>query len=250
VPLYVHAFAVSLIGNKDRSDVSQTRDRHFDFDAVSTAVASERNGQTLGATAMTMSDRTATVSRETAETTIDLSFAVDGAGEAAVDTGVGFFDHMLESFAKHGLFDLEVACDGDLHIDDHHTVEDVAIVLGQAFDEALGEKKGIVRYADRRVPLDEAVASVVVDVSGRPHFEFRGEFSQARVGDFTSDMARHFAYSLAMNAGLTLHAEIERGENAHHEVEALFKALARALDDATRIDERRADETPSTKGAL
>jgi imidazoleglycerol-phosphate dehydratase len=192
--------------------------------------------------------RTAAVSRETAETTIDLTLDVDGDGDATVDTGVGFFDHMLSAFAKHGLFDLTVDCDGDLHVDDHHTVEDVAIVLGEAFDEALGDKRGIRRFADRKVPLDEAVASVVVDVSGRPHFEFEGAFSQARVGEFTSDMARHFALSLATNAGLTLHASVT-GENAHHEVEALFKALARALDDATRLDERRSD-TPSTKGDL
>jgi imidazoleglycerol-phosphate dehydratase len=188
--------------------------------------------------------RTAAVSRETAETTIDLTLDVDGDGDAAVDTGVGFFDHMLEAFAKHGLFDLTVDCDGDLHVDDHHTVEDVAIVLGEAFDEALGDRRGIRRFADRTVPLDEAVASVVVDVSGRPHFEFDGGFSQVSVGEFTSDMARHFALSLAMNAGLTLHVSVA-GENAHHEVEALFKALARTMDDATRLDERRSD-TPST----
>ena len=192
--------------------------------------------------------RTAAVSRETAETSIDLTLDVDGDGECVVDTGVGFFDHMLEAFAKHGLFDLTVQCDGDLHIDDHHTVEDVAIVLGDALAEALGDKRGIVRYADRKVPLDEAVAGVVVDVSGRPHFAFDGEFSQESIGDFTSDMARHFGYSLAMHAGLTLHAEV-RGDNAHHEVEALFKALARSLDDATRVDPRRSD-TPSTKGEL
>jgi imidazoleglycerol-phosphate dehydratase len=193
-------------------------------------------------------DRTAARSRETAETTIDLTLDVDGQGDAAVDTGIGFFDHMLESFAKHGLFDLTVDCDGDLEIDDHHTVEDVALVLGAAFAEALDEKRGIRRFADRRVPLDEAVASVVVDVSGRPLFRFDGEFSQERVGEFTSVMARHFARSLAMRAGLTLHVEVT-GENAHHEVEALFKALARTLDDATRIDDRRSD-TPSTKGEL
>ncbi len=196
-----------------------------------------------------MSERTANVTRETTETTIDLTLDVDGDGAATVDTGIGFFDHMLESFAKHGLFDLDVTCDGDTHIDDHHTIEDVAIVLGTAFDEALGDRRGIVRYADRKVPLDEAVASVVVDVSGRPLFEFDSEFSQERVGGFTSHMAGHFARSLAMNAGLTLHASVI-GENAHHEIEALFKALARTLDDATRIDERRADETPSTKGEL
>jgi len=195
-----------------------------------------------------MSERSAAVSRETAETTIDCTLVIDGDGESTVDTGVGFFDHMLGSFAKHGLFDLTVDCDGDLEIDDHHTVEDVAIVLGEALTEALGDKRGIRRFADRRVPLDEAVASVVVDVAGRPYFDFEGTFSQPSVGGFTSDMARHFAYSLAMNAGLTLHAGVE-GENAHHEVEALFKCLARALDDATRIDDRRTD-TPSTKGEL
>jgi len=195
-----------------------------------------------------MTDRTAAVSRETAETAIEVTLAVDGDGDARIDTGVGFFDHMLEAFAKHGLFDLTVDCDGDLDVDDHHTVEDVAIVLGEAFDEALGDRRGIRRFADRRVPLDEAVAGVVVDVSGRPHFEFDGAFSQDAVGEFTSDMARHFALSLAMNAGLTLHADVA-GANAHHEVEALFKGLARALDDATRLDERRSD-TPSTKGDL
>jgi imidazoleglycerol-phosphate dehydratase len=195
-----------------------------------------------------MSDRAAAVSRETAETAIDLTLEVDGDGAAQVDTGIAFFDHMLEALATHGLFDLTVECDGDLAVDDHHTVEDVGIALGEAFDEALGERERIVRYADRRVPLDEAVASVVVDVSGRPRFYFEGTFSQAAVGDMTSDMARHFFESVALNAGLTLHAEID-GRNAHHEIEALFKAMARALDDATRIDERRSG-TPSTKGEL
>jgi imidazoleglycerol-phosphate dehydratase len=194
-------------------------------------------------------NRTAAVSRETTETEVSVTLDVDGSGESTVETGIGFFDHMLASFAKHGLFDLTVRCDGDLEVDDHHTVEDVAITLGQAFDEALGERRGIVRYADRRVPLDEAVAGVVVDVSGRPLYRFDGSFSQERVGEFTSHMATHFCRSLATNAGLTLHAEVA-GENAHHEVEALFKATARALDDATRIDERRGGETPSTKGEL
>jgi imidazoleglycerol-phosphate dehydratase len=192
--------------------------------------------------------RTATVSRQTKETEIELTLAIDGEGEAAVETGIGFFDHMLESFAKHGLFDLEIDCAGDLSIDDHHTVEDVAIVLGEALAEALGEKEGIVRFADRKVPLDEAVASVVLDISGRPLYEFDGEFSQAAVGEFTSVMATHFARSLATSAGLTLHVSVA-GENAHHEIEALFKALARALDDATQVDDRRTD-TPSTKGEL
>jgi imidazoleglycerol-phosphate dehydratase len=196
-----------------------------------------------------MTERTAAVTRETAETEIEVTLDLDGDGDATVETGIGFFDHMLVSLATHGLFDLTVRCDGDLEVDDHHTVEDVAITLGEAFDEALGERRGIVRYADRRVPLDEAVAGVVVDVSGRPLYRFDGAFSQERVGEFTSHMATHFCRSLATNAGLTLHAEVA-GENAHHEVEALFKATARALDDATRIDERRAGETPSTKGEL
>ncbi|MFB6308046.1 MAG: imidazoleglycerol-phosphate dehydratase HisB [Haloarculaceae archaeon] len=195
-----------------------------------------------------MTDRTAAVTRETAETDIEVTLDVDGDGDATIDTGIGFFDHMLESFATHGLFDLTVQCDGDLAIDDHHTVEDVAITLGEAIDEALDEKRGIRRFADRRVPLDEAVAGVVLDVSGRPYFAFEGAFSQERVGGMTSHMGKHFARSLATNAGLTLHVEIE-GENAHHEIEALFKGLARALDDATRIDERRSD-APSTKGEL
>ena len=195
-----------------------------------------------------MSDRTAAVTRETAETDIEVTLDIDGDGAATVSTGVGFFDHMLTAFATHGLFDLTVRCDGDLAIDDHHTVEDVAIALGQAFDEAVGEKRGVIRYADRRVPLDEALATVVVDLSGRPYFEWNGEFSQPTVGEFTSDMARHFCESFAMHANVTLHASVE-GRNAHHEVEALFKGLTRALDDATRIDERRGD-APSTKGTL
>jgi imidazoleglycerol-phosphate dehydratase len=195
-----------------------------------------------------MTDRTAAVTRETAETDIEVTLDIDGDGDSTIDTGIGFFDHMLDSFATHGLFDLTVQCDGDLDIDDHHTIEDVAITLGEAFTAALGDKRGIVRFADRKVPLDEAVASVVVDISGRPYYAFDGEFSQAEVGGMTSDMAAHFGRSLAMNAGLTLHCSVE-GENAHHEIEALFKGLARALDDATRIDERRGD-VASTKGEL
>jgi len=195
-----------------------------------------------------MTDRTAAVTRETAETDIEVTLDIDGDGESTVDTGIGFFDHMLDSFATHGLFDLTVTCDGDLDIDDHHTVEDVAITLGEAFEAALGEKRGIVRFADRKVPLDEAVASVVVDISGRPYYDFEGEFSQAEVGGMTSHMAKHFGRSLSTNAGLTLHCGVS-GENAHHEIEALFKGLARALDDATRIDERRSD-VASTKGEL
>ena len=195
-----------------------------------------------------MTERTAAVTRETAETEIEVVLDIDGDGDATVETGIGFFDHMLTAVATHGLFDLTVHCDGDLEVDDHHTVEDVAITLGTAFEEALGEKRAIRRFADRRVPLDEAVAEVVVDVSGRPYVAFDGEFSQASVGGMTSHMARHFLRSLATNAGLTVHAGVS-GDNAHHEIEALFKCLARALDDATRVDDRRSD-TPSTKGDL
>jgi imidazoleglycerol-phosphate dehydratase len=201
-----------------------------------------------GPTETSMSDRTATVTRETAETTVEVTLAVEGDGDATVETGIAFLDHMLASFATHGLFDLEVDCDGDLAVDDHHTVEDVALTLGSALDEALGDRAGIARFADRTVPMDEAQATVVLDISGRPYFAFEGEFSQASVGGMTSHMARHFLRSLATNAGLTLHASVD-GENAHHEIEALFKGLARALDDATRIDDRRSD-APSTKGEL
>ena len=192
--------------------------------------------------------RSATVTRETAETVVEVSLAIEGAGTSTTETGIGFLDHMLDAFAKHGLFDLEVSCEGDLHVDDHHTIEDVAITLGDAFEEALGDRAGIERFADRNVPLDEAVASAVLDVSGRPLFRFEGEFSQGRVGEFTSAMAPHFCRSLAMHAGVTLHAAVE-GENAHHEIEALFKATARAFDDATRLDGRR-EGAPSTKGTL
>jgi len=193
-------------------------------------------------------ERTAARTRETAETEIQVTLDLDGEGEATVDTGLGFLDHMLSALASHGLFDLTVDCEGDLHVDDHHTVEDVGIVLGTAFGEALGGKARIERYADRRVPLDEAVADVVVDCSGRPRFYFEGAFAQPTVGDVTSDMARHFWESFVLNAGITAHAAVE-GENAHHEIEALFKCFARTLDDATRIDDRRSG-APSTKGEL
>ena len=193
-------------------------------------------------------DRTATVTRETAETSVDLAIDLDGEGASAVETGIGFFDHMLAALAAHALVDLEVSVDGDTEVDDHHTVEDTALAFGRAVDEALGDRAGIVRFADRRVPLDEAVASVVVDVSGRPLCRFDGSFSADRVGEFTASMAPHFLRSVATEAGLTVHASV-CGGNAHHEVEALFKCFARTLDDATRIDDRR-EGPPSTKGTL
>lgn len=197
-----------------------------------------------------MDDRTAAVSRETTETAVDVVLDLDGDGDATVDTGIDFLDHMLGAVATHGMFDLTVECDGDLAVGTHHTVEDVAIALGEAVDEALGEKRGIVRFADRTVPMDEARATVVVDVSGRPYAAFEGSFSQPSVGadGMTSQLGQHFLRTLATHAGLTLHAEVT-GDNAHHELEALFKTLARALDDATRIDDRRS-AAPSTKGEL
>jgi imidazoleglycerol-phosphate dehydratase len=193
-------------------------------------------------------ERTAAVTRETGETDVEVTVDLDGDGDATVETGVGFLDHMLTALARHGLLDLTVRADGDLAVDDHHTVEDVGIALGRAVDEALGDRRGVERYADRRVPLDEAVAGVVLDLSGRPRFYFEGSFAQDTVGELTADMARHFFESFALNAGLTLHASVEESPNAHHQVEALFKAVARALDDATRVDERRG--IPSTKGQL
>ena len=195
-----------------------------------------------------MSERRATVTRETAETAVEVTLDVDGRGDAEIDTGIPFFDHVLEGFATHGCFDLAIACDGDLAVDDHHSVEDVGLAVGAAFDDALGDRSGIRRMADRRVPMDEAIAELAIDVSGRPHLVFEGTFSQDRVGGLTSVMARHFLRSVATTAGLTVHAEI-RGANAHHEIEALFKAVGVALDDATRLDERRAGP-PSTKGEL
>jgi imidazoleglycerol-phosphate dehydratase len=190
--------------------------------------------------------------RSTRETRIRVRVDLDGTGKAEVRTGVGFFDHMLDALARHGMFDLAVECEGDLHIDAHHTVEDVGIVLGGAFLDALGDKAGITRYADATVPLDEALVRAVVDVSGRPflHFDVPLPAGQPRIGDFDAALSAEFWRGFAMEARLTMHLDGLRGENAHHIVEATFKAAARALDAATRPDERRAGVIPSTKGAL
>ncbi|HEX6042328.1 imidazoleglycerol-phosphate dehydratase HisB [Longimicrobium sp.] len=191
-------------------------------------------------------------SRSTRETTIRARIDLDGTGQAAVRTGVGFFDHMLDALARHGMFDIDVECTGDLHIDAHHTVEDVGIVLGGAFLDALGDKRGIVRYADATVPLDEALTRAVVDVSGRPfiHYDVPLPAGQPMIGQFDAALAAEFWRAFAMEARITLHLDGLRGDNAHHVVEATFKAAARALDAATMIDPRRADVVPSTKGAL
>ncbi|HEX7240332.1 MAG TPA: imidazoleglycerol-phosphate dehydratase HisB [Longimicrobiaceae bacterium] len=191
-------------------------------------------------------------SRRTRETEVEVRVDLDGSGAAAVRTGIGFFDHMLDALARHGMFDLSVRCAGDLHIDAHHTVEDVGIVLGGAFLDALGDKAGIARYADATVPLDEALVRAVVDVSGRPflHFDVPTPPDQPRVGEFDAALSAEFWRAFAMESRITLHLDGLRGDNAHHVVEATFKAAARALDAATRIDPRRADVVPSTKGAL
>ena len=197
-----------------------------------------------------MADRRATIDRETAETKIHVALNVDGSGRAAVTTGVGFFDHMLTAFARHGRFDLTLHCEGDLHIDAHHTMEDSALAAGAAFDQALGDRAGISRMADATVPLDEALVQVVVDVSGRPyaatHFDWVGE----RIGDAPSEMVVHVLQSFAVGARLTLHARQLAGANDHHIAEATMKALGRALDAATRLDERIAGTVPSTKETL
>ena len=196
--------------------------------------------------------RTGERRRSTKETEIRVRLDLDGTGEAKVQTGIGFFDHMLDALARHGMFDLEVECRGDLHIDAHHTVEDVGIVLGGAFLDALGDKRGIVRYADATVPLDEALTRAVVDVSGRPfiHYDVPLPIDQPVIGQFDAALSAEFWRAFAMEARVTLHLDGLRGDNAHHIVEATFKAAARALDAATALDPRRADQVPSTKGAL
>ena len=192
--------------------------------------------------------RKGTAERETGETAIEVEFTVDGDGEANVDTGVAFLDHMLRAVSKHGLFDLTVEADGDLGTGDHHTVEDTAIVFGNAFADAVGDGAGIERYGDRRAPMDEALGSVAVDVSGRGRAFTDIDLERDGVGDLTNEMVPHFFGTFGRNAGVTLHVEA-KGENDHHVVEAAFKSFALALDDATRHDDRR-DGVPSTKGEL
>jgi imidazoleglycerol-phosphate dehydratase len=196
--------------------------------------------------------RSAQRERRTKETEIEVKLDLDGSGEASVSTGIGFFDHMLEALVRHGGFDLTVRCKGDLHIDAHHTVEDVGIVLGSALLEALGDKKGIVRFADATVPLDEALVRAVVDISGRPflHFGIAIPAGQPRIGDFDAALAVEFWRAFATEARITMHLDLVRGDNAHHIVEAAFKAAARVLRLATRIDPERAAIVPSTKGVL
>ncbi len=194
--------------------------------------------------------RQASVSRNTKETQISVSVNIDGSGNSRIETGIGFLDHMLEQIARHGLMDLEISARGDLHIDAHHTTEDVGITLGQAFRQALGEKKGIVRYADATIPLDEALTRVVVDISGRPWLVWKVDFPTEKIGTFDTELVHEFFYAFAVNAGITLHVENLYGRNSHHIAETCFKALARALRAAAAIDPRMGDTVPSTKGSL
>lgn len=186
------------------------------------------------------------LSRKTSETDIELSINLDGKGESMIDTGIDFFDHMLDSFARHGFFDLQVEAKGDLKVDDHHTVEDVGILLGDAFSQALGDKKGIRRMAHAIIPMDDALATVAVDISGRSYSVLNFSFKKAKVGDLSTENVEHFFESFANHARININANVE-GENDHHKIEALFKAFAKALNDATRIEH---DIIPSTKGVL
>ena len=197
-----------------------------------------------------MADRTATVDRNTAETRIHVELAIDGTGQADVSTGIGFYDHMLTAFARHGRFDLTVKAEGDLHIDEHHTMEDVALAVGQALDAALGDRAGIVRMGDALVPLDEALIQVAVDISGRPFSAISLDFVGERVGEAPTEMIPHVLGSFATAARLTLHVRQLAGSNNHHIAEAAMKALGRALDAATRLDPRIPGRIPSTKETL
>ncbi len=194
--------------------------------------------------------RTATVSRDTLETQISVRIDVDGSGKAAFQTGLPFLDHMLDQVARHGLVDLEINAKGDLHIDAHHTAEDIGITLGQAIAKAVGDKKGLRRYGHAYVPLDEALSRVVIDLSGRPGLEYHIEFTRARIGDFDVDLFREFFQGMVNHAGMTLHIDNLRGINAHHQAETVFKAFGRALRMALEVDPRMGDAMPSTKGSL
>jgi imidazoleglycerol-phosphate dehydratase len=197
-----------------------------------------------------MNPRTADVSRQTAETRIRVQLNLDGTGQCKVNTGIGFFDHMLDQIARHGLIDLDIQADGDLHIDGHHTVEDVGITLGQAVAQAVGDKKGLRRYGHAYVPLDEALSRVVVDFSGRPGLVMHVPFKSGMIGTFDSQLAFEFFQGFVNHAFVTLHIDNLRGENAHHQAETVFKAFARALRAALEIDPRAAGTIPSTKGSL
>ncbi|MDP2879483.1 MAG: imidazoleglycerol-phosphate dehydratase HisB [Sulfuricella sp.] len=194
--------------------------------------------------------RTSQVTRNTLETQVSISLNLDGSGVAKLASGVPFLDHMLDQIARHGLVDLDISAKGDLHIDAHHTVEDIGITLGQAFAKAVGDKKGIRRYGHAYVPLDEALSRVVIDLSGRPGMVFAVEFSRGTIGEFDIDLVSEFFQGFANHAGVTLHIDNLRGKNSHHQVETIFKAFGRALRMAVEVDSRLGDAMPSTKGSL
>jgi imidazoleglycerol-phosphate dehydratase len=194
--------------------------------------------------------RTASLTRQTSETDIALTLALDGTGQSSIRTGVGFFDHMLDQLARHGLLDLTLTATGDLHIDDHHTVEDCGIALGQALTRALGDKRGIRRYGECRLPMDDAQVACALDLSGRPFLIWNLTFPTPKIGTFDTELVREFFQALSTHGGITLHVDLIHGANSHHIAEAAFKALARALRAAVEPDPRRADAIPSTKGSL
>lgn len=197
-----------------------------------------------------MADRTATVKRDTLETQIEVTLNLDGSGKSEFNTGLSFLEHMLDQVARHGMLDLQIQAEGDLHIDAHHTVEDVGITLGQAFVEAVGDKTGLRRYGHAYVPLDEALSRVVIDFSGRPGLEYGVEFPRARIGDFDVDLFAEFFQGFVNHAKVTLHIDVIRGDNAHHIAETVFKAFGRALRMALEFDPRMEGIMPSTKGSL
>ena len=194
--------------------------------------------------------RNAKIARKTAETDINVEISLDGSGTYDNETGVGFFDHMLDQLARHSLIDMRVRCSGDLHIDDHHTVEDVGIALGQALAQALGDKKGIRRYGACLLPMDDALVRAALDLSGRPYLVWNVELPTSKIGTFDTELVREFFQALSTHGGITLHVDALHGINSHHIAEAAFKAVARALRDAVETDPRKADAIPSTKGAL
>jgi imidazoleglycerol-phosphate dehydratase len=197
-----------------------------------------------------MSSRAAKIDRNTLETQISVELEIDGSGKGELDSGVPFLDHMLDQVVRHGQFDIKLKAKGDLHIDAHHTVEDAGITLGQAFNKAMGDKKGVRRYGHAYVPLDEALSRVVIDFSGRPGLEYHADFPRARIGDFDVDLVIEFLQGFVNHAQITMHVDNLRGCNAHHIAETIFKALGRALRVACEMDPRMTDQLPSTKGAL
>lgn len=196
-----------------------------------------------------MSDRTANITRKTKETDINVTINLDGNGKSEIQSGVGFFNHMLEGFSKHGFFDLNLKCDGDTYVDCHHTIEDCGIVLGNAIKEAVGDKKGIKRFGSCILPMDETLVLCAVDLSGRPYLVFDGEFTQSSVGDMDTEMVKEFFYAVSYSAGMNLHIKVLNSGNNHHMMEAMFKAFGRALDEAVTFDPRITDVL-STKGSL